>query len=261
MPGAESHLEAYLRLRVAWQHRLDQAIADHDLHALNVLDDEVNTFFKGKFFQGGPSAWFSTYMNGGGGPPPPIPLYGQTPNDFGLANLELWSGLVRAAVRRVEAELEDMAKQEPLLRLKQEHELAIKDKEIEIKRLELEIELAKIQQASQQRQEERNHELQVERTRAELDRMKLGMTQPFELQRQLSSLILAAWEKQERDPSAKATFGNLEEIITRASTATTNLTRDLDADGNPLDNETRKRAAAEALELVMKLADRLISRL
>ncbi len=101
----------------------------------------------------------------------------------------------------------------------------------------------------------------LERVKAELERMNLGVTQPFELQKQLSSMILAAWEKQERDPSAKATFGNLEEIITRASTATTNLTRDLDADGNPLDDETRKRAAAEALDLVMKLADRLISRL
>lgn len=142
-----------------------------------------------------------------------------------------------------------------------DHELALKDKEIELKRIELQLEQARLERQDRERERDREHELTLYRVRSELKRMELTTTQPFELQKNLSALILAAWEKQERDPTARATFGNLQEIINHASRAVSQLTLDRDAEGQPLDDATRQQAHTEALELVMRVADRLISRL
>lgn len=135
-----------------------------------------------------------------------------------------------------------------------DHELALKDKELELERLRAERQDA-------ERNRDREHELTLQRVRSELKRMELSTTQPFELQKNLSALILAAWEKQERDPTAQATFGNLNEIINQASTAVTRLTMDQDPEGHQLDDDSRRQKTAEALELVMRVADRLINRL
>ncbi len=166
------------------------------------------------------------------------------------------SELLHARRTRLEAEIQEAAAEK-----QRQFELEMKDKDIELERIRQETERIKAWGDYDNKNKEREHQVRLEQVRADLDRARLGVTQPFELQKNLSVLTLAAWEKQERDPTFKATFANLQELISQSSSAVSNLMRDLDADGNPLDEETRVNAAAEALALVMKVLDRLINRL
>ena len=107
------------------------------------------------------------------------------------------------------------------------------------------------------------HDLAMEAKQimAEIDRDRVRLQQPVELQKTLTTLILAAWEKQERDPSFRATFASLRDLMQEASSTVWTVVSDTDPEGRPLDDEARKHAIEEAVAIVMRLVSRLVDRL
>lgn len=201
---------------------------------------------------------------------------GQSLKSYELAKIETVRNEISAHFNLVESKLRQRRREERDHQDKQQeqqrtheaeqrnhdrqHELALKDKEIELRRLELELKKTEIELEAQRAEQQRGHELNLTRLKGEVEQMRLKTVQPVELQKTLAAITLAAWEKQEHDPTYRATYAKAREILAEAQTSVSRLVADRDVDGHELTPETRAKAEEEALTWVLRVVERLMTR-